>query len=623
MSEELLKKIKQRKTTTKQNMKSQILSMLEGVIDEDQNQFQPEDEELKDTIFFNEDSEEEDEDNNEDLLFKDEEETNTNTTDVTQTTFIPSQNEKAQTMKAPTPFFCKNNMQDILTRQQMFPQKKFQTQEYNPNVFSNFNLNSSFNQGFKKPQQMKKKPTPSIFFINKMNNINVSTVPIQSIPQQIPSVTPINNNQVFNIRSNYNSPINMKNQPMNMNMPMRNYNFKKAQSNPVPKFSFSNQMYQQAPFFYMPPTQNQPIRTVTFPQSLIINKSGLILDDPVAVELDSMLSQYNKFTFDLYLKLKGTFISLIKSQQTSRVCQFYIEQSPNEVVHLIFTEVCDSLPQLLLDPYANYFCLKLFYYLNSNDRMIFLKNISSYISNLSINKIATYPIQCIVEHLTLNTEKMLILNAIYPFIMKMSLDVYGTHVIEKVLSYFEYEMIKPISNFILDNFLFLANNSNGLCIVKKEIALEFKNENFERLKSELYNNAMVLIQNPYGNYALQMSIALWGVDDVKEIIETFYGKCSVLSIQKYSSNVIERCLEKSVTFLENFVNEICSNEGTIGLLMKNNYGNYVIQTALKVSKSSQQQMIINSIEKNLIQLNDKKLINKWKSIISAHSLYLN
>lgn len=628
MSEELLKKIKQRKTTTKHNMKSQILSMLEEVIiDDDQNakDFQVEDEELKDTIFFNEDSEEEDEDNNEELLFKDEEETNTNTTDVTQTTFIPSQNEKAQTMKAQIPFFCKNNQQDILNRQQMFPQKRFQTQEYNPNAFSNFNLHSSFNQGFKKPTVMKKKPTPSIFFINQMNNINVNTVPIQPITQQIPSVTPINNNQVFNIRSNYNSPINMQNQPMNMNMPMRNYNFKKAQSNPVPKSSFSNQqMFQQAPFFYMPSPQTQSIRTVsTFPQGPMFNKSGLILDDPVAVELDSMLNQYNKFTFELYLKLKGTFISLIKSQQTSRVCQFYIEQSPNEVIHLIFTEISDSLPQLLLDPYANYFCLKLFYYLNSNDRMIFLKNISSYISNLSINKIATYPIQCIIEHLNLDNEKMLILNAIYPFIMKLSLDVYGTHVIEKVLSYFDYEMIKPISNFILDNFLFLANNSNGLCIVKKEIALEFKNENFKRLKSELYNNAMVLIQNPYGNYALQMSIDLWGIDDVKEIIESFYGKCSMLSIQKYSSNVIERCLEKSEDFLDNFVNEICSNEGTISLLMKNNYGNYVIQTALKVSKSSHQQMIINSIEKNLIQLNDKKLKNKWKSIISAHSLYLN
>ena len=206
--------------------------------------------------------------------------------------------------------------------------------------------------------------------------------------------------------------------------------------------------------------------------------------------------------------------------------------------------------------------------------------------------------------------------------MKLSLDVYGTHVIEKIISYFDYELIKPISNFILDNFLFLANNANGLCIVKKEIALEYQNENFDRLKKEFYNNALVLIQNPYGNYALQMCINIWNLEDIKEIITTFYGKCSVLSIQKYSSNIIERCLEKSEEFLEHFVTEICTNEGTIGLLMKNNYGNYVIQTALKVSKSNHQKMIINSIEKNLIHLNNKKLINKWKSIISAYSVYL-
>jgi hypothetical protein len=51
--------------------------------------------------------------------------------------------------------------------------------------------------------------------------------------------------------------------------------------------------------------------------------------------------------------------------------------------------------------------------------------------------------------------------------------------------------------------------------------------------------------------------------------------------------------------------------------MKNNYGNYVIQTALKVSKNKNQiqKLLIEILNKNLIILNDKKLINKWKSII--------
>ena len=52
--------------------------------------------------------------------------------------------------------------------------------------------------------------------------------------------------------------------------------------------------------------------------------------------------------------------------------------------------------------------------------------------------------------------------------------------------------------------------------------------------------------------------------------------------------------------------------------MKNNYGNYVIQTALKALKNNKNVKIIliNMMNRNLLILNDKKLINKWKSIIS-------
>ena len=102
------------------------------------------------------------------------------------------------------------------------------------------------------------------------------------------------------------------------------------------------------------------------------------------------------------------------------------------------------------------------------------------------------------------------------------------------------------------------------------------------------------------------------------MFQFFKGKCVILSIQKYSSNVIERCIEKSEEFLNSFIYEISNDNNSIKLLMKNNYGNYVIQTALKVSKNQIQiqKILINILNKNLIVLNDKKLINKWKSIIS-------
>ena len=53
------------------------------------------------------------------------------------------------------------------------------------------------------------------------------------------------------------------------------------------------------------------------------------------------------------------------------------------------------------------------------------------------------------------------------------------------------------------------------------------------------------------------------------------------------------------------------------MLIKNNFGNYVIQTALKYTKGNNKMILVNSIENNLGILGDKKLINKWKNIISS------
>lgn len=56
--------------------------------------------------------------------------------------------------------------------------------------------------------------------------------------------------------------------------------------------------------------------------------------------------------------------------------------------------------------------------------------------------------------------------------MKLALDIYGTHVLERMIMSFDNDLIQPISMFILDHFLFLSNNQNDLCLVKKPIIRE-------------------------------------------------------------------------------------------------------------------------------------------------------
>jgi len=51
--------------------------------------------------------------------------------------------------------------------------------------------------------------------------------------------------------------------------------------------------------------------------------------------------------------------------------------------------------------------------------------------------------------------------------------------------------------------------------------------------------------------------------------------------------------------------------------MKSNYGNYVIQKALKLSCYTPKLNLINNIIQNLNKIGDNKLIQKWRSIIEA------
>lgn len=90
----------------------------------------------------------------------------------------------------------------------------------------------------------------------------------------------------------------------------------------------------------------------------------------------------------------------------------------------------------------------------------------------------------------------------------------------------------------------------------------------------------------------------------------FAGKCSMLSIQKFNLEMYRE--KQAISF---FINEIYLNPSTMNLLMKNNFGNYVIQTALKTATYNNKTILINVIQSFFDKLNDKNLICKWKSII--------
>ena len=474
----------------------------------------------------------------------------------------------------------------------------------NNNIFNNLDFNSIIRN-----EQRKKTVDSDIsnnyLFNNNINlNLNKDSNNINNRSNSISSLSTFNSNKNLN-STNQNSYFLQNNLLSNSN-----FNNSKIQSNIKNNdilninnnFLYHNDLHKRFLTTLIPQGTNMQIEILLY-------------------ELNCILSKKEKIDFFTYTnKIKGNIINIIKTHKGSKLFQNNVKSFSSDIIHQIFLEISSSLIELIIDPYANYFIKKFYNYLNEKDKIDFLLFISDYFVKLSTNIIGTYPIQGIIELITSNNEKKIIVNAIKDSLIELCYDKFGTHILEKIISCFENEYIEFIFDFVEKNFLLLSNHINGICIVKKIVSYLNKKDIHEKIKKIINDNAINLIQHPYGNYVIQTLIDYWEIDEILQITLNFKNKFTFLSNLKYSSNVVEKLMEKSEIILKEYINEICK-DGKISEIMKNNFGNYVIQKALKISVNDDKKKLIDEVSKNIIKINDKKLMLKWKSILEHYNEY--
>lgn len=174
---------------------------------------------------------------------------------------------------------------------------------------------------------------------------------------------------------------------------------------------------------------------------------------------------------------------------------------------------------------------------------------------------------------------------------------------------------------VLQKLIELSNNVNGICVTKKVIPLCCKNTSAQqRIISIIAKNSIELIQNPYGNYAFQ--IALDSLDSIQciPLLDSLKGKYSQLSLLKFSSNVIEKCFEKVDKKRKNeIIKEITGTEEKLIALLKNGYGNFVLQKVFEIADEDMIKEMGVSVQNALQHINDKKTKAKWTQIIDLTS----
>lgn len=62
-------------------------------------------------------------------------------------------------------------------------------------------------------------------------------------------------------------------------------------------------------------------------------------------------------------------------------------------------------------------------------------------------------------------EEILIKKYVEPYILKLSFNANGTHIIQKLITCFEENNRMFLNNYIIENMSHISMNVNGICVV--------------------------------------------------------------------------------------------------------------------------------------------------------------
>ena len=320
-------------------------------------------------------------------------------------------------------------------------------------------------------------------------------------------------------------------------------------------------------------------------------------------------------TFIKYIKeIKVPIIDHICDSKGALYLQKILENSGNDIKLYIIQNLSNKgLIHIMKDIYGNYFFQKLIK--NSNKDIISL--IISYIIedfiDISKDSSGTFSIQALLFEIKSIKDYLIILEKIKGYELEMVFDKNATYALQKIVLIFPDFIRENLNEIILNNFIKLCLDVNGICLIKNFIKTNNNINNKIKIKFLIYNNFILLSQSPFGNYAVQFLMENWNNLDLIEIFKKIYENIFILSKQQFSSNVVEKGLETMDDFCRGKIIGKLFFEGKFIFLLKNKFGNFVLNKAYKYMTSETKKefefYLINNI--NIFNNKEKYIIKKF------------
>lgn len=297
-----------------------------------------------------------------------------------------------------------------------------------------------------------------------------------------------------------------------------------------------------------------------------------------------MNASLSDFTNEIYY--------LCKDQHGCRFLQRQLELFGDEAATKIFNEIQLNVIELMIDPFGNYLVQKLLQRVSPPQRLALVKNASPQFVRIALDPHGTRALQKLIECISIQEEYEIVVESLKAYVVLLSRDLNGNHVIQKCLQRLPSEYCEFIFDSACENCLKIAKHRHGCCVLQRCFDNGSPSQ-CERLSYEVGLNCTELSTDPYGNYVVQYVLTMEELRlrnqlqadtniarAIALILASLKDNLVKLSTHKFGSNVIEKSLR--IPTLSPVLTVELANTN-LKLLINDAYGNYVLQTGLDVA----------------------------------------
>ena len=320
--------------------------------------------------------------------------------------------------------------------------------------------------------------------------------------------------------------------------------------------------------------------------------------------------------------LRGELSPLCRDQYGCRFLQKKLEEGVPSQCDMIFAETFPYFAELMTDPFGNYLCQKLLEYCTDAQRDQIVEAIAPDLVMISLNMHGTRAVQKTIDFLSTPKQTQAIIQALSRDVVTLIKDLNVNHVIQKCLNRLQADDNQFVYDAVAAKCIEVATHRHGCCVLQRCIDHASRPQRMQLVR-EITTDALTLVQDPFGNYVVQYVLDLKDMHHSESITLQFVGHVCMLSVQKFSSNVIEKCIRVSQpSTRKQLVEELIDPERLEGLL-RDSYANYVVQTSLDYAEPAQRQKLIECIRPVLPLIRNTPYGKRIQSKLQPESDYGN